>query len=103
MDDFVKTKRANFNPSATSVLCSTHFLPEDYNQRFDFVSKNRPQLVKDEVGTVAIPRIYVCNHEEQTCKLSDRDRRKALKDAIASVSSTIEVELPVREVVEQQQ
>ena len=72
--DFVRRKRAKFEPSATSVICSRHFSPEDYCQRFEFV-KTRPQLVKDHIGTSALPRIYACD-ENETRNLSDRSRRQ---------------------------
>ena len=33
--DFVKQKRAKWQPSKHSVICSVHFKPEDFERRFD--------------------------------------------------------------------
>ena len=33
--DFVKQKRAKWQPSKHSVTCSVHFKPEDFERRFD--------------------------------------------------------------------
>ena len=52
MVDFVKQKRGKWEPSKRSVICSVHFKPEDFEQRFALGEpggKSMPRwLCKDE-------------------------------------------------------
>ena len=58
----MKQKRAKWEPSSTSALCSQHFKPEDYVRRFNFIEGQSepviPRLICDEVGAVPIPTIH---------------------------------------------
>ena len=77
--DFVKTKRANFTPSSSSAVCSMHFSPEDYTQRFNLGERCHPQLIRDELGIVPIPKIFskTKDGDAQSCKtISYRSRRR---------------------------
>ena len=42
--------------SKHSVICSRHFAPEDYTRRFDYGGQ-RPRLIRDEVGVLAVPQL----------------------------------------------
>ncbi len=59
---FVKQKRARWEPSATSTLCSKHFKPEDYVRRYNFLEELGtafvPRLIRDEIGEVPVPTIH---------------------------------------------
>ena len=52
--NFVRQKRAKWQPSKHSVTCSVHFKPEDFERRFDLLQpggKAAPRwLRKDEFG-----------------------------------------------------
>ena len=51
--DFVKSKRAHWEPSEHSAVCSEHFKEEDYTNRFadDLVRR----LKRDEIGVCVFP------------------------------------------------
>lgn len=76
--NFVKVKRAKWQPTKGSAICSVHFAPEDYQRRFTTMEgqskPNNARLNKDDFGMSAYPRIHSKNREEK--KLSSRTRRK---------------------------
>ena len=44
--------------SRHSVIRSRHFAPEEYTRRFDYGGQvERPRLIRDEVGVLAVPRL----------------------------------------------
>ena len=60
--DFVKAKRAKWQPTKASRLCSAHFTPDSFRRRYHFlkgldevVSK---RLNRDELGVCTIPTIH---------------------------------------------
>jgi len=60
--DFVKQKRAKWEPTQNSSICSRHFT-QDYIHRFSFVDKvtNKPfmpRLTRDETGIIAVPSVH---------------------------------------------
>ena len=59
--DFVKAKRV-FQSSKASTLCSAHFLPEDYQRRFQILPgqtrPNFPKLRSDDFGICVFPSIH---------------------------------------------
>ena len=61
--DFVRTRRANFEPSQYSVVCSVHFKPEDFERHSlllpGFDSKLKRSLVRDQIGVTAVPSIFM--------------------------------------------
>lgn len=57
--DFVKLKRGKWNPSASSVVCSCHFAPEDFTRRLSLgTSRSQRTLVKDEIGILSVPKFH---------------------------------------------
>ncbi len=79
--DFVRPKRLNFEPTATSKICSKHFKADDFVRRFDVAlsdeTKLKPMLRKDEFGIYVYPTILFPDGEE-TKPLSARDRRHSV-------------------------
>lgn len=60
--EFVKAKRARWEPTATSRLCSAHFKPEDFMRRFHNIEGQGqaviPRLIRDEIGVVPVPTVH---------------------------------------------
>jgi len=60
--DFVKAKRAKWEPSKSSVICSKHFKPDDFARRLDFQGDEGilliPWLKRDKFGITAFPSIH---------------------------------------------
>ena len=75
--DFVKLKRAHWEPSKTSKVCSVHFKEEDFMRVFPNVnekdSTNR-WLRRDELGVCAFPSIHTVGTAEEKHP-SDREKR----------------------------
>lgn len=61
---FVCQKRAEWEPTKNSVLCSLHFKRSDYQRQFNMIDEetNRvwfiPRLVRDELGISAVPTVH---------------------------------------------
>ena len=81
--DFVKMKRAKWEPSSSSVICSRHFKPDDFMTRYvgphvapgeqqAFVVK--PRLKTDDFGICVCPSIQFPNQEDRTLTARDRCR-----------------------------
>ena len=74
--NFVRVKRAKWNPTKYSGVCSAHFGKEDFARKFLKISgistRQKPRLITDEVGVVAIPRFYERAIDNP---LSSRDKR----------------------------
>eukprot|EP00795_Rhopilema_esculentum_P011457 gene11457-21665_t len=68
--NFIRTKRANFQPSKYSSVCSVHFKPEDFErQNFaiqGFTSNLKRSLVRDDLGVSAVPSIFATSMEVET-------------------------------------
>ena len=75
--DFVKSKRAHWEPSEHSAVCSEHFTEEDYTNRFadDLVRR----LKRDEIGVCVFPtrhaRSVLSNNAAEKPE-SERSKRK---------------------------
>ena len=57
--DFVKQKRAKWEPTRNSSLCSRHFTEDDFIRRFTFADETSgkpiiPRLKRDELGINAV-------------------------------------------------
>ena len=56
-------KRKKWNPTKYSGVCSAHFGKEDFARKFKknsgISTRQKPRLITDEVGVVAIPRFYL--------------------------------------------
>ena len=60
---FVSRKRANREPSKSSVICLQHFVPEDFERRFlsppGFADSLKVRLKEDEFGISVYPTKYL--------------------------------------------
>ena len=78
--DFVKTKRAGWEPTKHSVVCSKHFKPDDYIYRYSFVPElskpSVPRLRKDQLGPIVFPTIHLIDKASEALPLSRRFKRK---------------------------
>lgn len=77
---FVKKKKAKWEPTQNSHMCLAHFKPEDFVRRFSLLPGQSlvylPSLVSDEVGIAVVPSIQSTDIEgKQEPHLSRRDRR----------------------------
>ena len=78
--NFVKAKRF-FQRSKASTLCSAHFLPEDYERRFQILpEQTRPYFLKlrsDDFSICVFPSIHALSKETSSDPpvQSPRDRR----------------------------
>ena len=75
---FVKSKRAKWEPTTSSCVCSAHFKGEDFERLFTVVPGQQtsylPRLKRDEIGIVSFPA--------RKCKtLRARKGSAILKDA----------------------
>ena len=72
--DFVKQKRARWEPSKTSKVCSEHFKDEDFMRQF---SKGSRWLERDNIGICVFPTIHKVKVGTATMEKppSDRERR----------------------------
>ena len=80
--DFVKAKRARWEPSKSSVVCSKHFKPDDFARRPD-VQQDKgilltPWLERDDFGITAFPTIHapvVASGKQQWVSGAEREKR----------------------------
>ncbi len=91
--DFVRRRRLNFEPSATSKICSRHFKAEDFVRRFGVhltgdEAKLKAVLKSDEFGICVYPTISLPDCEE-TKPLSARDRRHSVSIVFSCYLFTI--------------
>lgn len=74
--DFVVQRRAKWNPSKWSVICSNHFTADDYMYRYGNLAKTEDLenrwLKRDELGINVFPTIFAVEKEEQP---TDREKR----------------------------
>ena len=64
--DFVKSKRAHWEPTPHSAVCSVHFEDEDFTNRF---SENLDRRLKrDEIGVCAF---HICGLVAQVWRVFD--------------------------------
>lgn len=76
--DFVKLKRAKWEPSKSSVICSAHFHPTDFERRFHSLpgqSLQFPRLHKDEIGVWVYPTVQVGSTQQSQTERSKRKVR----------------------------
>ena len=75
--DFVKQKRAKWSESKFSVICSEHFVPEDFQRQYSSIpgmdEPYRRSLVADQLGTTAFPTIF---EPKARSKPTERSRRQ---------------------------
>ena len=80
--DFVKVKRAKWEPSKSSVICSKHFKPDDFARRLHVQEEKgillTPWFERDEFGVTAFPSIHaaaVASEKQQSVSGAERERR----------------------------
>ena len=60
--DFVKSKRAKWEPTKNSAVCSVHFKPDDFQRLFSNLpgqsKPSIPRLNRDDFGVAAFPSIH---------------------------------------------
>ncbi|XP_046863426.1 uncharacterized protein LOC124457186 [Xenia sp. Carnegie-2017] len=78
--DFVRLKRAKWDPTPNSSICSAHFAKEDFSQMFSGLSAKVPRLATDEIGVVAVPKYNIAAE----CPPSARAKRRVLKEALST-------------------
>ncbi|XP_028411679.1 THAP domain-containing protein 2-like [Dendronephthya gigantea] len=74
--DFVKRKRAKWEPSSSSCVCSKHFKAGDFQRILNLAGQQetyRPVLKRDDIGITSFPSVYTTNETEK--QLSDRAAR----------------------------
>lgn len=76
--DFVKQKRAGWEPSKSSVICSNYFKADDFVRNYALITDKHaqsvPYLVRDSFGITAYPTVHAGELEDEQ-PLSDRDKR----------------------------
>ena len=59
---FVNTKRAKWEPTKGSSICSQHFVPDDFQRKYLRMEGQEkawiPRLIRDDFGVTAFPRIH---------------------------------------------
>ena len=83
--NFVKRKRAKWEPTKTSAICSKHFKPEDFKRRFSFLpgqdSAFIPRLLTDDLGVSVFPTVRATSLVPEKPE-SDRAKRKVTSIAL---------------------
>ena len=79
--EFVKRKRAKWEPSSSSCVCSKHFEPDAFVRKVNLPGQGAtyiPWLKKDEVGVSSFPTLLNANEgdEEMTMRTARALRRK---------------------------
>ena len=76
--EFVSRKRAKWTSSKTSVICSVHFLPDDFIHAvlsgLDVGLKRR--LIEDSIGTVPVPSVYLKEASEPLVSSGSRRNQR---------------------------
>ena len=73
--DFVKLKRAHWEPTQHSAVCSVHFEDEDFTNRF-WEDLDR-RLKRDEIGVCAFPTKHAQGVlSDKTAETPERERSK---------------------------
>ena len=84
--DFIKTKRAKWEPSKTSAICSAHFLPGDFQRLFSNLPGQTkaviPRLNRDDLGVTVFPTIHPSTGTVSEPQ-SKRSRRKVRFECIS--------------------
>ena len=78
--DFVRLKRAQWEPSKSSVICSKHFKPDDFVRNYTLWKEQEaisiPYLERDSFGITAFPTVHTgVNVAEDEQPLSNRGKR----------------------------
>ena len=77
--DFVKAKRAKWEPTKHSAVYSVHFKPDDYVFQYVLVptlgKPSVPRLKRDKIGIVVFPTVHAID-VDTSLPLSERSKRK---------------------------
>ena len=78
--NFVDQRRANFTLSNTSVVCSKHFKPEDFERQFLLAPESSkpaiPRLKRDEIGVCVWPTLF---EEPKEAPMTAREARRLVR------------------------
>ena len=79
--DFVKQKRAKWEPTPSSSICSRHFTEDDYMRRFTFVDEVSkkpimPRLKRDEIGVCVVPSVHAEAVSKKPVETESAKRRR---------------------------
>ncbi|XP_044167842.1 THAP domain-containing protein 5-like [Acropora millepora] len=85
--DFVKLKRAHWEATEHSAVCSEHFKEEDFTNRFSEDLDRR--LRRDEIGVSVFPTKHAHSVSNDQTAESQRSKRKRRKEAMESLESTM--------------
>ena len=79
--DFIKSKRAHWEPTKYSTVCSKHFRDDDYEVMFPGLTNDNFQrrLRKDEIGICVFPTIQAPCVSGESKPESKRAERKVRK------------------------
>lgn len=94
--DFIKAKRAHWNPTKHSAVCSEPFKPVDFKRCFSGLpgANFKPTLKKDELGVSVFPTVHASSIVPQKTE-SDKSKRERRKvRLITSLSFAIMCHFP---------
>ena len=82
--DFVKRKRAKWEPSSSSCVCSKHFKADDFQRIVHLPGQQetyRPVLKRDDIGITSFPSVYNVDETEKNAfrKSSQSDQTQGGK------------------------
>ncbi len=81
--DFVRLKRAKWEPTSVSSICSAHFAKQDFTEMFSVPSRKKLRLSTDEIGIVAIPKYITTMGDKPLSAKAKRMVSTALQQVVS--------------------
>lgn len=81
--DFIKRKRAKWEPSSTSCVCSNHFKPDDFVRGVCLPGQKKtytPWLKRDDIGVIPHPTVYAREGEVELSGRAARSIRRKVRN-----------------------
>ena len=81
--DFVKRKRAKWEPLASSCICSNHFKADDFFHKIRLPGQDKayaPKLKRDNIGIVSYPSILDPDDGEERSERGERAIRRKVRN-----------------------